>query len=90
MGAIRAEVLDELLQRVNKAAMRTLQKYAPNDPMIAAIVMEAYEEFLSGDFREQMTEKYKIEYPLNFRLWDDTPYNWSEYEKRKTQKTRDD
>jgi hypothetical protein len=59
-----------LLERVNRAAMRTLERHAPGESMTAAIVMEAYEEFLAGDFRKQMTEKFGIEYPLNFNVKD--------------------
>ena len=67
---IQGSTVGFLLGKVNDAAMKTLQRHAPCDPMIAAIVMEAYEEFLGTDFRRQMTEKYKIEYPLNFNVVD--------------------
>jgi hypothetical protein len=65
---IRGERVGKLMHLVHKNAMKTLDRHAPSDPKLAAIVMEAYEEFLATDFREQMTKKYGIQYPLNLEF----------------------
>ena len=64
------ESVNQIMARVHRANMRSLDRNAPCEPITAAIVMEAYEEFLAGDFRTQMTEKYGIQYPLNMNVID--------------------
>lgn len=68
---IDANRIGYLMNIVHRAAMKALDRHAPTDPpIVPALVMEQYEEFLGehGDFRKQMIEKYGIEYPLNFRV----------------------
>lgn len=40
----------------------------PCSANLVAVCMKAYEDFLGSGFRNQMTEHYGLEYPLNFEM----------------------
>lgn len=75
--ALTMEALEVYLAEVfwpsNKSALENLPKTEIaayigepcSGPMILT-VLKNYERFLENDFRRQMTEKFKVEYPLSY------------------------
>lgn len=70
MSKISVERIGKLRQVGHRAFMRALDRHAPGEPIVAALVMESYEEFLAEDFKTQMTEQYGLEYPINLKVVD--------------------
>lgn len=55
---------------VMEAFEESMRQSIDDEPSLQNLVCRKYLEFLEGDFRVQMTEKYAIQYPLNFDVKD--------------------
>ena len=74
---LRQETPDAL-KRLSEVCLQALDRHAPQDPHTAALVGELLAEtnkflarYFDGPFKQMMTEKYGIEYPLNINVKDE-------------------